>query len=53
MVVKKDDLNKAPAREFLKLISIKYHDLILFEVKFNFVSQHLVDDSDKLAGTVP
>ena len=35
-----------------KIYRYWYTDL-LFEVKFYFVSKHLPDDSDKLAGTVP
>ena len=34
-----------------KIYRYWYTDL-LFEVKFYFVSEHLPDDSDKLAGTV-
>ena len=37
---------------FFKIYRYWYTDL-LFEVKFYFVSEHLPDDSDKLAGTVP
>ena len=33
------------------LLYTSYTDL-LFEVEFYFVSEHLPDDSDKLAGTV-
>ena len=46
------NLNKAPWWALLQINDIGYPDL-LFEVKFNFVSQHLPDDSDELAGTVP
>jgi len=35
-----------------KIYRYWYADL-LFEVKFHFVSEHLPDDSDKFAGTVP
>ena len=46
------NLNKAPWWALFQINDIGYPDL-LFEVKFNFVSQHLPDDSDELAGTVP
>ena len=46
------NLNKAPWWALFQINDIGYPDL-LFEVKFNFVSQHLPDDSDELAGTMP
>ena len=46
------NLNKAPWWALFQINDIGYPDL-LFEVKFNFVSQYLPDDSDELAGTVP
>ena len=51
-MVKKGNFNKAPLGCFFKIYRYWYTDL-LFEVKFYFVSEHLPDDSDKLAGTVP
>ena len=51
-MVKMGNLNKAPWWALFQINDIGYPDL-LFEVKFNFVSQHLPDDSDELAGTVP
>ena len=51
-VVKKGNFNRAPLGCFFKIYRYWYTDL-LFEVKFYFVSEHLPDDSDKLAGTVP
>ena len=51
-VAKEGNFNKAPLRCFFKIYRYWYTDL-LFEVKFYFVSEHLPDDSDKLAGTVP
>ena len=51
-MVKKGNFNRAPLGCFFKIYRYWYTDL-LFEVKFYFVSEHLPDDSDKLAGTVP
>ena len=51
-VVKKGNFNRAPLGCFFKIYRYRYTDLLL-EVKFYFVSEHLPDDSDKLAGTVP
>ena len=51
-VVKKGNFNRAPLGCFFKIYRYWYTDL-LFEVKFYFVSEHLPDDSDKFAGTVP
>ena len=50
-MVKKGNFNKAPLGCIFKIYQYWYTDL-LFEVKFYFVSEHLPDDSDKLAGTV-
>ena len=50
-MVKKGNFNRAPLGCFFKIYRYWYTDL-LFEVKFYFVSEHLPDDSDKLAGTV-
>ena len=33
--------------------SIDYVSDLLDEIKFDFVREHLMDDSDKLAGTMP
>ena len=46
------NLNKAPWWALFQINDIGYLNLI-FEVKLYFVSQHLLDDSDELAGTVP
>ena len=46
------NLNKAPWWALFQINYIGYPDL-LFEVKFNFVSQHLPDDSDELAAQCP
>ena len=51
-MVKKGNFNRAPLGCFFKIYRYRYTDLLL-EVKFYFVSEHLPDDSDKLAGTVP
>ena len=47
-----DVYKRQPLGCFFKIYRYWYTDL-LFEVKFYFVSEHLPDDSDKLAGTVP
>lgn len=47
---KKSNFNKALLGGFSK--SIEYTDLLI-EVKLHFVSQHLSDDSDKFADTMP
>mgnify|MGYP000016783550 FL=1 len=39
-------------RGFFEIYRYWYTDL-LFEVKFYIVSEHLPDDSDKFAGTMP
>ena len=51
-MVKKGNFNRAPSGCFFKIYRYWYTDLLI-EVKFDFVSQHLPDDSDKFAGTVP
>ena len=51
-MVKKGNFNRAPLGCFFKIYRYWYTDRLL-EVKFYFVSEHLPDDSDKLAGTVP
>ena len=51
-MVKKGNFNKAPQGCIFKIYRCWYTDLLV-EVKFYFVSEHLPDDSDKLAGTVP
>ena len=51
-MVKRVTLIEAPLGCFFKIYRYWYTDL-LFEVEFYFVSEHLPDDSDKLAGTVP
>lgn len=51
-MVKKGNLNKAPEGCIFKIYRYWYTDLLV-EVKFYFVSEHLPDDPDKLAGTVP
>ena len=47
-MVKKGNFNRAPLGCFFKIYRYRYTDLLL-EVKFYFVSEHLPDDSDKLA----
>ena len=51
-VVKKGNFNRAPLGCFFKIYRYWYTDL-LFEVKFDIVGEHLPDDSDKFAGTMP
>ena len=51
-MVKKGNFNKAPLQVlFKRSYQIAYRPLV--EVEFYFVSEHLPDDSDKFAGTVP
>lgn len=49
---KRVTLTKLPEGAFFKVYRYWYTDL-LFEVKFYIVSEHLPDDPDKFAGTVP
>ena len=51
-MVKKGNFNRAPLGCFFKIYRYWYTDL-LFEVKFDIVGEHLPDDSDKFAGTMP
>ena len=51
-MVKKGNFNRIPLGCFKKIYRYWYTDLFI-EVKFYFVSQHLPDDSDKFAGTMP
>lgn len=51
-MVKKGNFNKAPKGCIFKIYRYWYTDLLV-EAKFNFVSEHLPDDPDKFAGTVP
>ena len=48
----RDSFNRAPLGCFFKIYRYWYTDL-LFEVKFDIVGEHLPDDSDKFAGTMP
>lgn len=51
-MAKKGNFNKASKGCILKSTDIWYSDL-LAEVKFDFVSEHLPDNPDELAGTMP
>lgn len=51
-MVKKGNFNKAPGGYFFQIYRYWYTDS-LFKIKFNMVSEHLKDDSDELACTVP
>ncbi len=51
-MVKKSNFNRTLLGCFFKSYRYWYTDL-LFEDKFYFVSEHLLDDSDKLAGAMP
>ena len=51
-MVKKGNFNRAPYRRFFKIYPYWHIDLLL-GVKFDIVSEHLPDDPDQLAGTVP
>ena len=51
-MVKKSNFNRTLLGGFFKSYRYWYTDL-LFEDKFYFVSEHLLDDSDKLAGAMP
>ncbi len=51
-MVKKGNFNKAPKGCIFKIYRYWYTDLLV-EVKFDAVSEHLPDDPDEFAGTVP
>ncbi len=51
-MVKRGNFNKAPEGCIFRIYRY-WHTDHLIEVKFDFVSEHFLDNSDKFAGTVP